>query len=492
MAEDGKESGKEDSGREVGVEEFPETAMLNLPFVTQPSAPSETGATQKPTDPKRESDDFSKAYEAPNAAEDRPSEDVQDTRSSDQDRAEDAPKEAESRPDKDGKPAKSEGQDKGSETPEDVDFVAVEVAEAVEDAPEVAAKVAEVKPAKGTTENAALMKLADQAGDATKQAAAQATAQATAQTKQASDVKATALPEQAAPKAAEAVQMANAQGSKMAAEVGEGLDPMKVQVRSQVSQQAAQAAPQQVVQEVAAQDAGRRGAIQQNVEAVDEPTAPKLETPSVPTTSTTQQMQARAIMEQVNAGIQQMSGKAADIQTNQSVDMVIAAADETNNSSRSIMSSQEAASQARLNNSAPNPAYVVRQVADAFKMADKNLIELAMDPPELGKVRMSMTETGGVMTVNIAAENQATSELMRRHIDMLRKDFMEMGYQDVSFSFEQQGSDGQNAQGGNEFAQGGQGGTAQGDGPLLPDAATLAAQTAAPQTLVSSGLDIRV
>ena len=108
----------------------------------------------------------------------------------------------------------------------------------------------------------------------------------------------------------------------MAAEVGDGLDPMKVQVRSQVSQQAAQAAPQQVVQEVATLDAGRRGAIQQSVEAVDEPTAPKLETPSVPTTSTTQQMQARAIMEQVNAGIQQMSGQAAAIQTNQSVDTV--------------------------------------------------------------------------------------------------------------------------------------------------------------------------
>ncbi|WP_294115513.1 flagellar hook-length control protein FliK [Shimia sp.] len=485
VAEDGKESGKEDSGKEVGVEEFPETVMIHLPQLTQPSATNETTATKNAPKEKRESDDFSKAYEASDAGEDRPYEDVKDTRSSDQDKAEDTPKDADSRPDKDGKQTQPEGRDQDSDAPEEAEYAAVQVAKVLDDVPEIPGEGdMVVKAIKGSPENAALMKLADQAGDAAKKAAAQAT--------QTTDMKATPLPEQAAPKAAEAVQLANAQGSKMAAEVGEGLDPMKVQVRSQVSQQAAQAAPQQVVQEVATLDAGRRGAIQQSVEAVDEPTAPKLETPSVPTTSTTQQMQARAIMEQVNAGIQQMSGKAADIQTNQSVDMVIAAADETNNSSRSIMSSQEAASQARLNNSAPNPAYVVRQVADAFKMADKNLIELAMDPPELGKVRMSITETGGVMTVNIAAENQATSELMRRHIDMLRKDFMEMGYQDVTFSFEQQGSDGQNAQGGNEFAQGGQGGTAQGDGSLLPDSATLAAQTAAPQTLVSSGLDIRV
>ncbi|MFY0659794.1 MAG: flagellar hook-length control protein FliK [Shimia sp.] len=459
--------------------------MLNLPFVTQPSTTTETTATKNAPKPKQEKDDFSKAYEASDTGRDRSSEDVNDTRGTDQDQPEETPKEADSHADKDGNQSQPDGRDTKSEAPDEAEFVAVEVAKAIDDIPEIPAEGdMVVKAIKGSPENAALMKLADQAGDAAKQA--------TAQTTQTTDVKATALPEQVAPKTAESVQMANAQGSKIAAEVGEGLDPMKVQVRSKVSQQAAQAAPQQVVQEVAAQDAGRRGAIKQSVESVDEPTAPKLETPSVPTTSTTQQMQARAIMEQVNAGVQQMSGKAVDIQANQSVDMVIAAADETNNSSRSIMSSQEAASQARLSNSAPNPAYVVRQVADAFKMADKNLIELAMDPPELGKVRMSMTETGGVMTVNIAAENQATTELMRRHIDMLRKDFMEMGYQDVSFSFEQQGSDGQNAQGGNDFAQGGQGGNGQGDGPILPDAAALAAQQATPQTLVSSGLDIRV
>ncbi|SMP07463.1 flagellar hook-length control protein FliK [Shimia sagamensis] len=460
--------------------------MLNLPFVTQPSVTNETTATKNAPKPKQEKDDFSKTYEASDKGDDRPSEDVKDTRTPDQDQDNTAPKEADSRPDKDGRQAKSDGQDTPSETPEDADFVAVEVAQTVHDVPEVAPADAETKVAKGATENAALMKLATQASDTAKQVV---TGQAQTQT---TDAKQIVLPEQAAPKAVDAVQMANAQSGKLVAETGEGLDPMRVSVRSQVNQQAAQAAPQQIVQEVAAQDAGRRGAVKQSVEAVEEPTAPKLETPSVPTTSTTQQLQARAIMEQVNAGVPQMNNKAADIQASQNLDMMIAAADESTNSSRSIMSSQEAASQARLTNSAPNPAYVVRQVADAFKMSDKNLIELAMDPPELGKVRMSMSEAGGVMTVNIAAESQATTELMRRHIDMLRKDFMEMGYKDVAFSFEQQGSGGQDTQSGNDFGQGGQGGHAQGDVALMADAATLAAQQATPQTLVSSGLDIRV
>ena len=135
---------------------------------------------------------------------------------------------------------------------------------------------------------------------------------------------------------------------------------------------------------------------------------------------------------------------------------------------------------------------MVRQLADAVRMSDKNLIELAMDPPELGKVRMSMSEAGGVMTVSIAAENQATSELMRRHIDMLRKDFMELGYQDVSFSFEQNGRDGQQAQSEGEFGQGSGGSGGRDEGPLIADPATLAAQTPPTRTGVSSGLDIRV
>lgn len=458
--------------------------MLNLPFVTQPSAPSEASAPKKSTDPKRESDDFSKAYEASDTGNDRPSEDVQDTRAPDQDRADNDRADTDSPRDQDGRQATSEDGNQDADAPEDADFAAVEVAESVEDAPETAARTDEVRPAKGSPENAALMKLAGQSGDKTVQPAVQATRTA--------DPNQGTLPEQASAKAVEAVEAAHSKGAKLAAETPEGLDPMRVQVRAQVSQQTAQSAPQQVVQDVAAEDAGRRGALQQTVEAVDEAPAPKLETPSVPTTSTTQQMQARAIMEQVNAGIQRMNSKATDVQASQALDMVVATADETTNSSRSIMSAQEAASQARLTNSAPNPAYVVRQVAEAVKMSDKNLIELAMDPPELGKVRMSMSEAGGVMTVNIAAENQATSELMRRHIDMLRKDFMEMGYQDVSFSFEQQGSDGQNAQSGNEFGQGGQGGGTQGDGLLMADAATLAAQQAAPQTYVNGGLDIRV
>jgi len=458
--------------------------MLNLPFVTQPSAPSEASAPKKSTDPKRERDDFSKAYEASDHDNDRPSEDVQDPRPVDQESTDNGRSDAESRPDQHRKQATSEGKGQDPEAPEDADFTAVEVAEAVADTPEVAVKADEAKSAKGSPENAALMKLAGQSGDAPKQGAAPVT--------QPTDVKPTAVPEQAAPKAAEAVQAANAQGTKIAAEVGEGLDPMRVQVRAQVGQQVTQAPSQHVIQDVAAQDAGRRGVRQHTVEAVDEPAAPKLETPSVPTTSTTQQLQARAIMEQVNAGLQQMNAKATEVQASQSLEMVVAAADETSNSSRSIMSAQEAASQARLINSAPNPAYVVRQVAEAVKMSDKNIIELAMDPPELGKVRMSMSEAGGVMTVNIAAENQATSELMRRHIDMLRKDFMEMGYQDVSFSFEQQGSDGQNAQSENEFGQGGQDGGAQGDEPLMADTATLAAQQTTPQTYVNGGLDIRV
>jgi flagellar hook-length control protein FliK len=209
-------------------------------------------------------------------------------------------------------------------------------------------------------------------------------------------------------------------------------------------------------------------------------------------------MQARAIMEQVQAGIQPVTSKKAENNALSSGESVLPAAlEESSLTSRAVMSTQEAASQARLLNSAPNPAYVVRQIAEAAnKASDKNMIELTMDPPELGKVRMSMAESGGVMAVTISADSQATTELMRRHMDLLRKDFMEMGYQDVSFSFEQGGSDGssQQAQMNNDFGQGdgGQGDSPRGETAPADTSAILAAQQTSQLSTASSGVDIRI
>ncbi len=464
--------------------------MLSLSPVNPTTAQLDAKSAPKSADKAQESSGFSDVYEKSEENSGRPSDDLNETRKPDQDTGETAPKDTDSRPDKEGKQPDSDSRKDTQDAPEDADFVAVDVAETVEDGAEVPLRDRPVQAAKGTTENATMMKLAPQAADGRSQVKPMAP-ETPAETKPANDGKPTdpIVSVQEKPK--------GAQVSKLAMETAPGLDPMRVQVRASGAQPQQGVGQQQVVAEFAASDVGRRASAKLSADMVEEPTTPKIETPSVPTTSTTQQMQARAIMEQVNAGTQQMqNGRGAEIQASQNADVLVGASDEANNSSRSIVSVQEAASQARLNNSAPNPAYVVRQLADAAKMSDKNLIELAMDPPELGKVRMSMSEAAGVMTVNIAAENQATTELMRRHIDMLRKDFLELGFDDVAFNFEQNGRQGeQQAESGGEFGRGagsGSGRASDADGSLLAEAGTLAAQQGRPQTVPTSGIDIRV
>jgi flagellar hook-length control protein FliK len=54
-------------------------------------------------------------------------------------------------------------------------------------------------------------------------------------------------------------------------------------------------------------------------------------------------------------------------------------------------------------------------------------LEVALDPPELGRVRLSLVEVAGAMTLSITAERPETVELMRRHLDLLAQEFTRSG-----------------------------------------------------------------
>jgi hypothetical protein len=54
-------------------------------------------------------------------------------------------------------------------------------------------------------------------------------------------------------------------------------------------------------------------------------------------------------------------------------------------------------------------------------------LEVALDPPELGRVRLSLVEVAGAMTLSITAERPETAELMRRHLDLLAQEFARSG-----------------------------------------------------------------
>jgi flagellar hook-length control protein FliK len=55
------------------------------------------------------------------------------------------------------------------------------------------------------------------------------------------------------------------------------------------------------------------------------------------------------------------------------------------------------------------------------------VIEIALDPPELGRVRLSLVETGGTITLSILSDRPETADLMRRHLDLLAQEFARSG-----------------------------------------------------------------
>lgn len=63
------------------------------------------------------------------------------------------------------------------------------------------------------------------------------------------------------------------------------------------------------------------------------------------------------------------------------------------------------------------------------------MVEITLAPEELGKVRMTLHAADGGITVAVQADRPDTLDLMRRNIDSLARDFRDLGYADISFSF---------------------------------------------------------
>ncbi|MCT2539792.1 flagellar hook-length control protein FliK [Sedimentimonas flavescens] len=81
------------------------------------------------------------------------------------------------------------------------------------------------------------------------------------------------------------------------------------------------------------------------------------------------------------------------------------------------------------------PVHVSRQLAEAAGAQRDGMVEVALAPEELGKVKLRLQAHDGVMSVSIQAERPETLDLMRRHADLLARDFRDLGFRDVAFSF---------------------------------------------------------
>ncbi|MGD9917175.1 MAG: flagellar hook-length control protein FliK [Paenirhodobacter sp.] len=85
---------------------------------------------------------------------------------------------------------------------------------------------------------------------------------------------------------------------------------------------------------------------------------------------------------------------------------------------------------------------VSQQITQAMSGSGDRPVELTLSPEELGKVRLTLHSHDATITVAVQAERTDTLDLLRRNIDLLARDFREIGYGDVSFSFGEQASGG--------------------------------------------------
>ena len=136
------------------------------------------------------------------------------------------------------------------------------------------------------------------------------------------------------------------------------------------------------------------------------------------------------------------------------------------------------------------PRLVAVQLAEALATKGERNIDVALNPEELGRVKMRVSTTDTSVTIMITTERPETGDLMRRHINELSEEFRRMGFEDVKFEFSGEGMSGQMGEGSNQGGLSGQGSTRRGDNDLATETKPEVAQKNL--NLGETGMDMRV
>lgn len=81
------------------------------------------------------------------------------------------------------------------------------------------------------------------------------------------------------------------------------------------------------------------------------------------------------------------------------------------------------------------PNHIAHQLAQAVYRHPDRAVEIALNPAELGRVRMTLSTKESGLVVSIFADRPDTLDLMRRNINELSESFADLGYEDIDFAF---------------------------------------------------------
>lgn len=87
------------------------------------------------------------------------------------------------------------------------------------------------------------------------------------------------------------------------------------------------------------------------------------------------------------------------------------------------------------------PRQIAVQIAQAAAGPGgaRGTVELSLSPEELGRVRLRLHPSEAGLSVTITADRPETLDLMRRNIDLLAREFLDIGYEGAQFEFAQSG-----------------------------------------------------
>lgn len=83
----------------------------------------------------------------------------------------------------------------------------------------------------------------------------------------------------------------------------------------------------------------------------------------------------------------------------------------------------------------PPPPPIAQQIGDVARTLSSDETILRLDPEELGRVSLGLRGDERSLTLVIQAERPETAELIRRNIEDLTRELMDLGYESIGFEF---------------------------------------------------------
>lgn len=172
-------------------------------------------------------------------------------------------------------------------------------------------------------------------------------------------------------------------------------------------------------------------------------TSPLAQIPPSDTPQTRASMDAQnSTRPPIPAPVAPVSPQASVIQTAMLLDETLIDSDVVLTESRITMpTTSQTTSVAQTAGPPTQAAAVAQQIATAIVQTSGSMTQIALNPEELGKVRIVLSNGDAGLSVSILAERPETADLMRRNLDHLSRELRDLGYDNPSFSFDDQPGD---------------------------------------------------